>query len=217
MDVSFSAQLRQEARGIWDRIFQHPFLEELRAGTLPVEKFRSYIGQDYLYLEAFAQAAALALAKAPDLATLQVLSQRLVVPIEREHHRRMFQLLEMGDPEAARPQPLPTNRAYMDHIVAAAATGGVGETAAALLPCPWTYHELGTTLKGLAHPLYRQWASIYEAGFLEHSVRAWRGLVDQAAKAYPERRPRMRELFLTSSRYEYMFWDMAYRMEQWPG
>ena len=26
----------------------------------------------------------------------------------------------------------------------------------------------------------------------------------------------MREAFLTSSRYEYLFWQMAYNQEQWP-
>ena len=27
---------------------------------------------------------------------------------------------------------------------------------------------------------------------------------------------RMEEIFLLSSQYEYMFWDSAYRMEEWP-
>ena len=27
---------------------------------------------------------------------------------------------------------------------------------------------------------------------------------------------RMREAFVVSSRYEYMFWDAAWRMEEWP-
>jgi len=26
----------------------------------------------------------------------------------------------------------------------------------------------------------------------------------------------MEEAFVASSRYEYMFWDAAYRMEEWP-
>jgi thiaminase/transcriptional activator TenA len=27
---------------------------------------------------------------------------------------------------------------------------------------------------------------------------------------------RMEEAYLTSLRYEYLFWDMAYRQEEWP-
>ena len=36
---------------IWDKIFTHPFLREVQAGTLATEKFRGYIVQDYHYLE----------------------------------------------------------------------------------------------------------------------------------------------------------------------
>jgi thiaminase/transcriptional activator TenA len=41
--------------------------------------------------------------------------------------------------------------------------------------------------------------------------------VDQAAReASPQELEAMREAFMISSRYEYMFWDMAYNMEEWP-
>ena len=44
-----------------------------------------------------------------------------------------------------------------------------------------------------------------------------RALVDKEAKrAGTDEKERMSEAFLTSSRYEWMFWDMAWREEQWP-
>ena len=44
----------------------------------------------------------------------------------------------------------------------------------------------------------------------------WRALVDQQAKeARSQTRERMRRAFMLSFRYEYMFWDMAYRRERW--
>ena len=61
---SFSEELRAEAKPIWDRIFQQPFLWEIKDGTLPLAKFQYYLAQDYLYLEGFARTVALALAKA---------------------------------------------------------------------------------------------------------------------------------------------------------
>ena len=63
---SFSEQLKAEAEPIWSRIFRQPFLLEIKDGNLPLEKFRYYLAQDYLYLEGFARTVALALAKAPD-------------------------------------------------------------------------------------------------------------------------------------------------------
>jgi thiaminase/transcriptional activator TenA len=67
------------------------------------------------------------------------------------------------------------------------------------------------------HPLYGQWTAFYVAGYLQVSVEAWRGFVDAAARqASPQEMEAMREAFFTSSRYEYLFWEMAYRQEQWP-
>ena len=55
------------------------------------------------------------------------------------------------------------------------------------------------------------------SGLLEDSVAAWRSFVDrQAREAGAEELEAMRQAFVTSSRYEYMFWDAAYRREQWP-
>ena len=46
---------------------------------------------------------------------------------------------------------------------------------------------------------------------------AWREVVDRfGSQAGDTSREAMRRAFLTSSRYEYLFWDMAYRREQWP-
>jgi len=40
---SFSEQLRHEAEPIWRRIFDHPFLKEIKDGTLPLETFQYYL------------------------------------------------------------------------------------------------------------------------------------------------------------------------------
>src|SRR5581483_5565451 len=92
MGRSFAEQLRDEARPIWDAIFAHPFLEELAAGSLPLEQFRYYISQDYLYLEAFGRAVALALGRAPDSASVRLLAARVLTPIERPLHAHLFEL-----------------------------------------------------------------------------------------------------------------------------
>ena len=61
-------------------------------------------------------------------------------------------------------------------------------------------------------------ASLYfRAILLEGSVKAWRGFVDQIADdASLIEKDAMRQAFLTSSRYEYMFWDAAHNRQQWP-
>ena len=57
----------------------------------------------------------------------------------------------------------------------------------------------------------------YAEGLLEESTVAWRELLDdEADKASARDRELMREAFMTSSRYEYLFWRMAYQKEAWP-
>ena len=216
MAKGFSQRLRDETWPIWERIFQHPFLMEIRCGTLPLEKFRYYIIQDYMYLEGFARAVALALAKAPDSATLEGLSKRVATPIERPLHRMLMPLAGIPEEELKRAVPSPTNLAYINHLIKVASLGTLGATAAALLPCPWTYHMLGEAIGYVDHPIYGPWSAVYVEGFLEESVKAWRTIVDQRAfKASQEELESIREAFLTSSRYEFLFWEMAYTQESW--
>lgn len=217
MPESFSEQLKAEARPIWRRIFAHPFLREIKDGTLPLEKFRYYLTQDYLYLEGFARTVAMALAKAPNAGTLEELSRRVLTPVERPLHHQLLEVAGISQDYIRDVGRSPTNTAYVNHMMVTAALYGLGPTAAALLPCPWTYHDLKDEVGPSEHPLYSQWTGFYVAGLLQDSVNAWRGFVDAAAaEAGPAEREAMRQAFLTSSRYEYMFWDMAYRIETWP-
>jgi thiaminase/transcriptional activator TenA len=214
---SFSERLQTEAEPIWSRIFAQPFLREIKDGTLPLEKFRYYLAQDYLYLEGFARAVALALAKAPDSRTLEDLSRRMLTPVERPLHHKLLAEAGLTLEDVQRAGRSPTNTAYVNHMLKTAALHGLGPTAAALLPCPWIYHELKNAIGQSEHPLYGQWTSFYVAGLLQESVDAWRGFVDAAAREAGQRElDAMREAFSISSRYEYLFWEMAYNEEQWP-
>ncbi len=217
MTNSFSESLRKDALPIWESIFAHPFLEEIQAATLPPEKFRYYVEQDYHYLAGFGRVVATALSKAADTNTLRRLTRRITTPVERPLHGKMFELLEISEEEVEAAVLSPTNIAYINHMQTAASVGGVGEAAAALLPCPWTYHEIGARITIPEHPIYSYWAQPYRDGLLEESTAAWRELVDEIADAGgPSVREAMRSAFITSSRYEYMFWSMAYNMERWP-
>ena len=98
---SFSEQLRSEAEPIWRQIFQHPFLQEIKDGTLPEETFRYYLIQDYLYLEGFGRTVALALAKAPTSQTFEDLAHRVMTPVERPLHNQLFAAAGLPQRDAA--------------------------------------------------------------------------------------------------------------------
>ena len=48
--MKYSEQLYRQVCSIWQSYETHPFLLGLFDGTLPIEKFRFYMIQDYLYL-----------------------------------------------------------------------------------------------------------------------------------------------------------------------
>ena len=65
---------------------------------------------------------------------------------------------------------------------------------------------LGKVLGPVDHPVYSHWISPYAEGLLEESATAWRALLDgEAVEAGQRERDAMREAFITSSRYEYLF------------
>ncbi len=214
---SFSSFLWDQTSPVWEAVSVHPFLSELQDGTLPVEKFRFYILQDYLYLGAFGRAAAAALSQAPDTDSALRLLKRVNTPVERPLHAALFDALDITEEEAEASLPSPTNLAYMNHIEVSMDMGGLACGVAALLPCPRIYHEVGKILEEPAHPIYKIWQSTYAEGLLEASVAAWSEFVDELAEeSGPEVRDMMKRAYLVSSRYEYMFWTMAYNLEQWP-
>lgn len=48
--VKLSERIYERAKTLWPRYLTHPFVTEMADGTLPKEKFRYYMVQDYLYL-----------------------------------------------------------------------------------------------------------------------------------------------------------------------
>ncbi len=85
----------------------------------------------------------------------------------------------------------------------------------------WGYCEIGLDLAARGRPadqpLYAEWIDMYSSAEFTELTGWLRGLVDRLAEsASAEERARMEQAYVTSSRYEHAFWDMAYRLEEWP-
>lgn len=221
--MSFFEQIRREGQPIWERVLEHPFIQGLAAGTLPDEVFYYYVGQDYKYLVEFARARSAGIVKARDLETMQVFAEGVnyVLSGETIFHQRSAEYFGKQLVDFLPGQMAPTNRAYTDYVKAVAYTGTLGELVAASLPCPHGYGEIARRLLARGklpdHPLYAAWIEHYAADDLRQRTDWTCALLDRlAAGADEAERARMREHYLTCSRYEWMFFDMAWRQEQWP-
>jgi len=219
--MSFTADLEDEATRYWATIVDHPMVEALGDGTLDVDPFRYWVRQDYVYLVEYARLFALAAAKAPALDEMRTFADLLhsTVETEMELHRQYAAEFGIDERELEATTPSPTTRAYTDFLVRVAAQGTYGDAVAALLPCMWGFNETGQRLRARGLPdddRYAEWIRTYSGEeFTELTAWCKRLMDDVAARSTGADRERYRELFRTSARYEYRFWDAAWRQEDW--
>ncbi|SET36656.1 thiaminase (transcriptional activator TenA) [Salinibacillus kushneri] len=219
--MKFSEQVRKEANRYWEASFEHPFVTGIGDGTLPLEKFRYYVMQDSYYLSHFARVQSLGAAKAPDLYTTNRLAHHAsgTYEAELELHRTFSDLLNITEEEQQQFEPSPTAYAYTSHIYRAAYNGHLGDTIAALLPCYWLYYDVGEKLKNCKpnEPVYQKWIEAYGGDWFKSLVEEQIVRLDNIAEqCTKEDQERMKNDFVISSAYEYLFWEMAYKEEQWP-
>lgn len=221
--MSFSELLWRKAQPIWEQTLNHPFVQGIGDGTLAVERFRFYIRQDYIFLIEYSRVLALATAKGSDLATMGKFAELLHATLHTEMalHRSYAEKFGISRAELEQTNPAPTAVAYTRHLLGVAALGSLGEIVASLLPCQWGYCEIGSTLakqgEPKSQPLYAEWIRTYasaEFAALAQWIRTLLNSLGEEAGALE--RIRMEEYFLLSARYEHAFWDMSWRMEEWP-
>ena len=202
---------------------EHPFIKGIGDGSLPLDNFRYYMRQDYVFLVEFCRVISLAVAKADDLEDMAKFAKLLDETLNTEMALHVSFCADLGITEAEleATRPSPTAQGYTQYLLHRAYAGTAGEIAVAILPCSWGYAEIGQTLaaQGLpeAQPRYRRWIEMYSSQEFSDLAEWLRSYVDRAAAGSGDaERRRMQETFNGSSRYEYMFWDAAWNMETWP-
>ena len=222
MAESPAARLRRLADPIWEAQHDHPFVRALGAGNVDGKKFERWLRQDYLFLIEYARLLALAAARAPDLETMRRLADLLqaTLGVEMDLHRSYVGEFGITADDLLAEAMAPTTRAYTDFLLRTAALGDFAELVAALLPCMWGFSEIGRRLAARPRPAderYARWIDMYAAPEFGALAEWCRTLLDRVADGLEgEAAQRVESAFLTSSRYEYLFWDMAERGEQWP-
>lgn len=109
--------------------------------------------------------------------------------------------------------------AYTSYLLRVAYGGSFAEGVGAVLPCYWIYSEVGKALldSGSPNELYERWIETYGGEEFAEVVREVLALTDRIGEDLGgAERESVRSHFVTTSRYEWMFWDMGYRKEGWP-
>ncbi len=180
--MSLAAALWAENVDLTGAALVHPFVRGVADGTLPLPAFQRYIAQDAYFLDAFARAYALALARSPDRQGVRDFFTVLSGALDE---------LALHDADAARwgvrlgdVTPHQATLAYTDFLLATAALRTVGETCATLTPCMRLYAYIGQTLAAdgdnAANP-YQEWIETYANPAFEALAAHLEGLLDRYA------------------------------------
>ncbi|KRE10257.1 thiaminase II [Bacillus sp. Root239] len=220
--MKFSERLYEKLQPIWRQNHNHPFVQGMGDGTLEKEKFRFYMIQDYLYLIEYAKLFAIGAMKATDLQAMGKFAALLDSTLNEEMslHREYAKKFQISEKELEKAQPSPTTLAYTHYMLHVGQSGTLAELVAALLPCMWSYWEIGKELSekpGAENEFYREWIEMYsseEFGELATwCINLFDSLTEDKSEAELEK---LEEIFLNTTRFEYMFWDMAYNEAMWP-
>ena len=214
-----SERLREDADAIWKQILNHPFVVELYTGVLPAEKFRFYVLQDYNYLVNNMKNLGVLSSKAESIVAMREMLEiaHLEATSEFESYKKLLGNLGYTIDDALSTEPAQTNTSYGNFLLATSLLKTFWEGLAATLPCFWTYAEIAqfhkAKLNQSKNRLYAEWALVYLTDDYCDLVNRLKGLLDKASVLEYEK---LRESFVTASKYEYMYWTMAYEIEGWP-
>ncbi len=215
---------------LWLKAQNHEFVKALKRGDLPVNRFKYYLIQDYLYLIAYSRSLALACYKAPSLSLMTEMSSLLesTLKTEMQLHREYAAEFGISATELENSLPAPTMLAYTSYMLDIASRCDFLSNIVCILPCAVGYAEIGSAIRksqiqsekteqGItkSNP-YQRWIDIYSSNeFNDYSVRLI-AITNQLSDGLPQSHiNNLTAIFKQSTEYERNFWEMAWTMEEW--
>ncbi|KAJ5974197.1 Phosphomethylpyrimidine kinase type-1 [Penicillium waksmanii] len=207
---------RPDVQTVWQKFTHHEFVEGLGQGTLPLDRFKEYLVQDYLYLVQFARSNALASYKAKTMDSIAA-SAQIVLHIQREMALHLDYCASFGlsKEEIEAHSETIACTAYSRYILDVGQSEDWLALQMALAPCLIGYgtiarrlhSEEGTLRKGNQ---FWKWIENYVAEDYTEAVRLGSELLEKhMQKVSPSRMEELIEIFMRATELEIRFWDMG--------
>jgi thiaminase/transcriptional activator TenA len=201
--MTLSARLWSDNSDLAAEALAHPFVRRLGDGSLDREIFADYVAQDAFFLESFARAYALALARSTDTPTLLTLAD-LLGGVREELGLHSSYAARWGI-DMAGVVPTPATLAYTEFLLATAATSGLAVIFAAMTPCMRLYAFLGASLDAESAGPYAEWVKTYADPDFEALAAHLEKLLDDQ----DEDSPAVKKTYRRAMRLELDFFDGA--------
>ena len=209
-------EVRGKTESVFQEIIKHDFVLDLMKGTLSKDVFGFYVNQDTLYLSEYTKVLAQVGVKChqSDETQFYLESATGIIEVEKALHQLFLK------EEYLNPTPSPTCELYNSYLARIVNNHSVEVGLAAVLPCFSIYKEVGDYI--LANQLnkenniYQEWIDTYAGEEFATSVAKAIAITNKyASLASKENLALMEEVFIKTSKLEWMFWDSAYKQEAW--
>ncbi|WP_424244733.1 thiaminase/transcriptional activator TenA [Elusimicrobium posterum] len=215
--MSFMKEVIEYSIPVWDKCVNTPFVQEMKAGTLPLEKFKNYIVQDSIYLKHYARVYGMAIYNSNLLKDIQTYYSILGFVQETESAVRIEYLKQFGltDDDVEHIKAEPENRAYIDFMLKYAHGGNIPEILMAVLPCMLSYGYISGKIIEEAEGQNSKYLNFIKDYSSEHYTEASKNICAFAdakcAGASEEEKTKLKEIFKEAGVLELGFWNMSYR------
>lgn len=218
--MKLSEKLHDSVADIWAAYHVHPFITGLGDGSLSQDAFRHYMIQDYLYLLDYAKVFALGVVKSREEELMQRFAEMTYNTFHGEMniHKSYMKRLGITDEELKTTKCSLANQSYTAYMLDRANRGDALEILVTILACAWSYAEIGARLgnlpKAKEHPFFGEWVQGYSSKEYQEDTQNILQWIDKmGVDISSEQEEYLKDIFIQCSRYEYAFWDMAYRKE----
>ncbi len=217
--VKFSEVLFKEVEHIWMDYLSHPFIKELGEGTLPKEKFRDYLIEDYLYLKEYVKVFGIGLVKSKTMDKIKFHYKAIQGILEDENavHINYLKNFNIDIRKLDQTKSSIENSNYTNYMINIAKEGDLKAIAVAIMPCTWSYFYIAQYLKEkynskLSNNYYREWIESYNSQEYQQLVYDWKNYINNICCDLSENESKnLIDIFKEASLYEKGFWDMAYK------
>ncbi|KAF4454726.1 putative thiamine biosynthesis protein thi-4 [Fusarium austroafricanum] len=206
---------RPDVRDVWKEFLYHPFVMAMGDGTLPLESFKGYIIQDYLYLIHFSRANALAAYKAQNVKDISR-STEIVQHImhELKLHTSYCESFGVSIEEIHATPEKQACTAYTRYVLDVGQTGDWLGLQMAIAPCLLGYGAAAKMLydhEKTVHEgnTYWEWIKNYNEEDYKTAVELGSALIEKHIQLQsPSRIEELVQIFIHALKMEIGFWEM---------
>ena len=181
--MNLSNRLWKDNFYLAEKSLQTKFVQNLKTGKLPKEKFKLYVAQDAFFLECFARAYGLAVSKAKDKNMIKILSQLLIgvseeLVLHDSYAKKWGINLDLNKIELS-------TKNYTDFLNDVSQKNNLVEIMCAMAPCMRLYAWIGKSIANeYNNNPYKEWIETYSDKSFEKLAETLENLIDSSNQNY---------------------------------